>query len=86
MTTQEIKTAGFRLFEATAVAMMNVSNGCYSDQKIIDTNMPRLVKMVSWFEENDLMKDFEYFVTSGKFNRSELHFFTNKLLWEITNK
>lgn len=85
MTTQEIKTSGFRLFEATAVAMMNVSNGCYADKRIIDKNMPRLVKMVSWFKENDLMKDFECFVTFGEFNRSNLHFFTNKLFNEITN-
>ena len=84
MTTQEIKTAGFRLFESTAVAMMNVKNGCREDQKIVDANMPRLIKMVSWFKENDLMADFKYFANSGRFNRSELHFFTNKLFDELT--
>ena len=79
MTTQDIKIAGFRLFEATATAMMNVSNGCYSDQAIIDANMPRLVKMVEWLEANNLMADFRVFAGSGIFNRSEMHLFTNKL-------
>lgn len=84
MTTQEIKTAGFRLFESTAVAMMNVSNGCIADREKVNANMPRLVKMVSWFNDNDLMADLKYFANADRFNRSNLHFFTNKLLNEIT--
>lgn len=86
MTTQEIKTAGFRLFESTAIAMMNVKNGCRADQKIVDTNMPRLMKMVVWFNDNDLTADLICFANADRFNRSGLHFFTNKLLSEITNK
>ena len=34
MTTQEIKVAGLRLFEATVVAMHNVANGCVADKNI----------------------------------------------------
>lgn len=84
MTTQEIKTSGFRLFEATAIAMMNVKNGCREDQKIVETNMPRLIKMVVWFKNNNLLADLKYFANADKFNRSDLHFFINKLLNELT--
>ena len=84
MTTQEIKVAGLRLFEATVVAMSNVANGCISDSKIVEENTARLVKMVSWFRDNDLMEDLKYFVYSGKFNRSGNHFYAKDLFERIT--
>lgn len=79
MTTNEIKIAGFRLFESTAVAMMNVQNGCAADQSIVNANMPRLQKMVAWMNENGLAQDFKLFAFSPKFNTSRLHFQTSKL-------
>lgn len=86
MTTQEIKIAGFRLFEAIAIAKMNVFNGCSADSKIVEENLPRLKKMVGWFKENDLMADFNYFVnSSGKFNAvMPLRFQASALFNEIT--
>lgn len=87
MTTQEIKTAGFRLFDATVTAMLNVSNGCFADQQIVDKNMPRLIKMVAWMKENDLIMDLRYYVfSSGKFNRANTHMFSSKLFNSITEQ
>ncbi len=83
MTNQEIKIAGFRLFEKTATAMMNVANGCKSDTQIVEANMPRLVKMVEWFKANDLMPDFTHFAYSGTFNVSDIHFYTDKLYEQL---
>lgn len=79
MTTQEIKIAGFRLFEQTAIAVMNVFNGCISDEEIVKDNCSRLQKMYSWFVENDMEYDLQRYSRSNKFSNSSIHFYTEKL-------
>jgi hypothetical protein len=65
MTTQEIKTKGFRTIENIITLNTNVFNGCFSDQAELTIQLKRLDALKSWFEANDLMMDLKYFMNNN---------------------
>lgn len=79
MTTQEIKKAGYRLFDRMVTAYHNAEKGCQDDQEFVNCNMSRLYKMVDWFKANGLMNDLNVYCHRESLKAGEMDVWANDL-------
>jgi hypothetical protein len=70
MTTAEIRTKAIRVINNIITLKANVANGCYSDQKELDAQLPRLEQIKSWAIANDQIQEIRHYMASHYFGQN----------------
>jgi len=68
-TTNEIRIAAIRVINNIITLKTNVSAGCLSDKKELESEMTRLVSIKKWAIENDQLQEIKHYFASKTFGQ-----------------
>ena len=70
-TTEEIRTAAFRVINNVITLKANVFNGCYSDKAALEVETKRLEGIKAWAIANDQMTTIRSYFASKNFGQNK---------------